>query len=69
MGMAVGPQDGADPEALIRHADLAMAHAKRDGGSSARFFESAMNQSAFERLVLENELRAPFLESNGKQVN
>jgi len=57
IGIAVFPQDGADPESLIRHADLAMAHAKRDGGSSARFFESAMNQSAFERLVLENELR------------
>ena len=57
IGIAVFPQDGADPESLIRHADLAMAHAKRDGGSSARFFESTMNQSAFERLVLENELR------------
>ncbi len=57
IGIAVFPQDGADPETLMRHADLAMAHAKRDGGSSARFFEPAMNQSAFERLVLENELR------------
>lgn len=57
IGIAVFPQDGSDPESLIRHADLAMAHAKRDGGSSARFFEPAMNQSAFERLVLENELR------------
>ena len=57
IGIAVFPQDGADPESLIRHADLAMAHAKRDGGSSTRFFEPAMNQSAFERLVLENELR------------
>ena len=57
IGVAVFPQDGADPETLMRHADLAMAHAKRAGGSSAQFFEPAMNQSAFERLVLENELR------------
>ena len=57
IGIAVFPQDGSDPETLLRHADLAMAHAKRDGGSAARFFEPAMNQSAFERLVLENELR------------
>jgi EAL domain-containing protein (putative c-di-GMP-specific phosphodiesterase class I) len=41
----------------MRHADLAMAHAKRAGGSAAQFFEPTMNQSAFERLVLENELR------------
>jgi diguanylate cyclase (GGDEF)-like protein len=57
VGVAVFPQDGADPETLMRHADLAMAHAKRSGGSSAQFFEPTMNQSAFERLVLENELR------------
>lgn len=57
IGVAVFPQDGADPETLMRHADLAMAHAKRAGGASAQFFEPTMNQSAFERLVLENELR------------
>ena len=57
IGIAVFPQDGADPETLLRHADLAMAHVKRSGGSSAHFFEPAMNHSAFERLVLENELR------------
>lgn len=62
IGIAVFPQDGADPETLMRHADLAMAHAKRDGGSAARFFEPAMNQSAFERLVLENELRDAVLQ-------
>ena len=57
VGVAVFPQDGADPETLMRHADLAMAHAKRAGGSAAQFFEPTMNQSAFQRLVLENELR------------
>ncbi|MFW6412716.1 MAG: putative bifunctional diguanylate cyclase/phosphodiesterase [Oceanicaulis sp.] len=56
-GIAVFPRDGADPETLLRHADLAMAAAKRSGGNSCEFFESAMNQSAFDRLVLENELR------------
>lgn len=57
VGIAMFPQDGADPETLLRHADLAMAHAKRSGGNAAQFFEQSMNQSAFERLVLENELR------------
>ncbi len=57
VGAAVFPRDGADPETLLRHADLAMAAAKRDGGNACQFFESSMNQSAFERLVLENELR------------
>lgn len=56
-GAAIFPRDGADPETLLRHADLAMACAKRDGGNACAFFEASMNQSAFERLVLENELR------------
>lgn len=57
VGAAVFPQDGAEPESLLRHADLAMAHAKQSGGNAVQFFEPSMNQSAFERLVLENELR------------
>lgn len=57
VGVAMFPEDGADPETLLRHADLAMAHAKRSGGNAVQFFEPSMNQSAFERLVLENELR------------
>ena len=56
-GIACFPRDGSDPETLLRHADLAMASVKRAGGNACDFFESSMNQSAFERLVLENELR------------
>jgi len=57
VGVAVFPRDGADPETLLRHADLAMAAAKRTGGNAYEFFESSMNKTAFERLVLEGELR------------
>ena len=56
-GIAVFPRDGNDPETLLRHADLAMAKAKDEGGNASAFFEASMNESAFERLVLENELR------------
>ena len=57
VGVSIFPRDGGDPETLLRHADLAMASAKRSGGNTCEYFESSMNQSAFERLVLENELR------------
>lgn len=57
VGVSVFPRDGADPETLLRHADLAMAAAKRSGGNAFEFFEASMNQTAFERLVLEGELR------------
>lgn len=56
-GIALFPRDGDDPETLLRHADLAMAAAKRSGGNAYEYFEASMNRSAFERLVLENELR------------
>jgi predicted signal transduction protein with EAL and GGDEF domain len=56
-GIALFPRDGDDPETLLRHADLAMAAAKRNGGNAYEYFEASMNRSAFERLVLENELR------------
>lgn len=57
VGVSVFPRDGGDPETLLRHADLAMAAAKRSGGNAFEFFEATMNQTAFERLVLEGELR------------
>jgi len=56
-GIALFPRDGDDPETLLRHADLAMASAKRSGGNAYEYFEASMNRGAFERLVLENELR------------
>jgi diguanylate cyclase (GGDEF)-like protein len=39
-GAAVFPRDGSDPETLLRHADLAMAMAKRNGGNACEFFET-----------------------------
>ena len=57
LGLAVFPQDGESPEALHRHANLALAHAKQEGRNSLESFSSAMNQRASERLALEQELR------------
>ena len=43
IGIAMGPADGGDAEALLRAADLAMLKAKSDGRGSLRFFESEMD--------------------------
>ncbi|MGE5651188.1 MAG: EAL domain-containing protein [Bacillota bacterium] len=55
-GIAVYPDDGADSETLLKNADVAMHHAKRDGHNCA-FYSHDMGARAAERLKLENRLR------------
>jgi diguanylate cyclase (GGDEF)-like protein len=57
IGISVYPDDGADPEALLQHADAAMYHAKKSGRNAYQFFAPAMNAFARARLELENGLR------------
>jgi len=57
IGVAMFPDDGRDIETLLRHADLAMYRAKREGGGSFRFFSADMNRMAQERVAMETALR------------
>ncbi len=57
MGVAVFPRDGEDIEALIKHADIAMYHAKEMGRGRFQFFQSSMNERLTLRLQMENALR------------
>jgi diguanylate cyclase (GGDEF)-like protein/PAS domain S-box-containing protein len=57
IGVAMFPDDGRDIDLLVRHADMAMYRAKRDGGSGFRFFSVDMNRLAQERVSLETALR------------
>ena len=52
IGVAMFPEDGRDIDLLVRHADMAMYRAKRDGGSGFRFFSVDMNRLAQERVSL-----------------
>jgi predicted signal transduction protein with EAL and GGDEF domain len=47
----------ADPDALLRNADLALHSAKELGRGRAVVYEPAMHRAAVERLELEGELR------------
>ena len=57
IGMAIFPDDGADPDTLLRNADIAMYHAKRDAGAHYCFFTQHMQEAASRRLALGNALQ------------
>jgi len=57
MGTAIYPDDGREPDVLLRHADIALYHAKQRGRDCNEFFDSSLNQRMQARLSLENSLR------------
>lgn len=56
IGIAIYPQDGEDAATLLKHADVAMYHAKKAGKNNFQFYVEAMNARALERLELQNGL-------------
>jgi diguanylate cyclase (GGDEF)-like protein len=57
MGLSLYPNDGLDPESLLRNADVAMYHAKRQGRNNYQFYCREINATTFQQLVMENQLR------------
>jgi predicted signal transduction protein with EAL and GGDEF domain len=57
IGIAIYPEDGTDPDTLVRNADTAMYVAKAEGRSCFRFYNEEMNSKAVEQLKMEEELR------------
>ena len=57
VGIAIYPDDGADAEALVKNADIAMLSAKDNGRNNYQFFKPTMNEHALERQSIEGNLR------------
>jgi diguanylate cyclase len=57
IGIATYPDDGLETHALLKHADIAMYHAKEGGRNNYQFFEWSMNRRAGARQSLESGLR------------
>jgi diguanylate cyclase (GGDEF)-like protein/PAS domain S-box-containing protein len=68
VGVALFPDDGEDADTLVRHADMAMYAAKREGRGNFQFFSPAMNAATHEHLMLENRMWAA-LEHGGFEVH
>ena len=57
VGIALAPIDSADPESLVKYADMALYAAKQEGRSDWRRFTAEMDVTAQERRRLEIDLR------------
>ncbi|MDB5595887.1 MAG: diguanylate cyclase [Hyphomicrobiales bacterium] len=57
VGIALAPRDGRSPDALARHADLALYRAKAEGRATYRFFEPEFGKAAQRRRELEIRMR------------
>ena len=57
LGIAVSPQDGAEANVLIHHAEAAIHLPPTEAGSAFHFYMAEIDQQAMERLELEKALR------------
>ena len=57
IGIAIAPNDGSNPDQLLKNADMALYLAKGDGRGTHRFFEREMDKRLQARRSLELDLR------------
>ena len=57
VGIALAPEDGDDPDRLLKAADLALYRAKAEGRGTFRAFEPEMDRHAQARRAMETDLR------------
>ena len=57
IGIATSPDDGTDPDRLLKNADMALYQAKADGRRTYRFFDASLDIRQQARRSLESDLR------------
>lgn len=57
IGISVYPADGEDSATLLKHADVAMYHAKEQGRDGYQFYSREIHNRALDRFSLEKDLR------------
>ena len=57
IGIAMYPEDGDTADALLKHADTAMYHAKEEGRDNCKFYNVGLTQRAAQQLNLASNLR------------
>jgi diguanylate cyclase (GGDEF)-like protein/PAS domain S-box-containing protein len=56
IGISIYPDDGDNASELLRNADSAMYHSKREGRNTYSYFTDAMNRDNSRRLLLEEQM-------------
>jgi predicted signal transduction protein with EAL and GGDEF domain len=57
IGIAVAPNDGREPDQLLKNADMALYGAKTAGRGTYRFFEPEMDARVKARRIMESDIR------------
>ncbi len=57
IGIAMYPSNGDNIDELIKHADIAMYHAKAQGKNNFQFYAEDLNEAIADRIERENDLR------------
>lgn len=68
IGISLYPEDGHNPEVLLKHADMAMYQAKQAGRDCHQFFNARLDVELQERLALEHALHEA-LQQQGFEVH
>ncbi len=63
IGISVYPADGRDAESLMKHADVAMYHAKENGRNGYQFYSTDIHERALSRFSMERELKQAIVEN------
>lgn len=58
LGISIYPKDGADSSALLKHADLALDQAKKEGRRTYRYYSQNMEAEVVQRIQMTRDLRA-----------
>jgi diguanylate cyclase (GGDEF)-like protein len=64
IGIALAPEQGSDVSTLLRHADMALYHAKAKQEGNLRFFDPKMTAVSVVRQGIESALRSAFFNGN-----
>lgn len=62
IGIALYPEDAEQHNELLKHADVAMYHAKEAGRNNYQFFTEKMNEQARVKLERENKIKQAYID-------